>query len=100
MAIAPEEGRNCAQSCPQSGVTLALPTSPRLWLDAAAEQALVIGAQLWVTAHRTERGHVQHLTHPRTTAGNMSPAVPLATVVIIGRYADQGTNLLARERSE
>ena len=62
----------------------------RLWLNAAAEQALIIRAQRRVTAHRTERGHVQHLTNTRTAAGNMSSAVPLATIVIIGSHADQG----------
>jgi len=48
--------------------------------DPAIEQALVIGAQRRVTAHRTERGHVQHLTNTRTAAGNMSSTVPLATL--------------------
>jgi hypothetical protein len=42
-------------------------------------------------------GLVQHLTNTRTAAGNMSSAVPLATIVIIGSHADQGTNLLAHE---
>src|SRR5215813_9011715 len=45
-------------------------------------------------------GLVQHLTNTRTAAGNMSSAVPLATIVIIGSHADQGTNLLAHELPE
>jgi len=61
---------------------------------------LVIVTQRRVTAHRIERGHVQHLTDTRTATGDMSSAVPLATIVIIRSHADQGTNLLARELPE
>jgi hypothetical protein len=54
-----------------------------LWLDSATEQALVIVTPRRVTAHRTERGHVEHLTDTPTAPGDMSSAVPLATIVII-----------------
>ena len=46
---------------------------------------MVIGAQRRVTAHRTERGHLQHLTNTRSAAGNMTSAMPLPAVIIMLR---------------
>src|SRR5713226_9517705 len=47
-----------------------------------------------------EGGHVQHLAHTCAATGDMPAAVPLAAVILVGRHADQGTNLLARELAE
>src|ERR1700745_3258297 len=85
-----EDGEHLAQSGNQCGFLV----------NPAGEQAMVISSQDGVVPHCSKGGHVEYLAHTGTAARDTPPAVPVAAVIGIGGYPDQGTNPLAREQAE
>src|SRR4029450_10957184 len=65
-----------------------------------SEQPWIKGFDLRMKTCRHERTHVQHGAHMRASAPDRAPTAESPTVAIEGRHADQGCDLLPRERPQ